>query len=78
MGSGEAVGCLVTLPCWQSWQSLQKAAMSADILRQIQWDVVILFVALMPGWARLWTALKTAVRKESGTRGLTRPVEVSQ
>jgi hypothetical protein len=36
-----------------------------------------LLVALMPGWAKVWTAEKTACLSGTGMTGLGEPVEVS-
>jgi hypothetical protein len=40
-------------------------------------DVRSRLFARIPGWARLWTALKTACLSATGTKGLTWPEEVS-
>ncbi len=66
-----------TFPRWQLWQSWHQAA---------TWDAkpghtkrleISLFVALMPGCARLCTASKMGWRKVSGMMGLKTREEVS-
>ena len=77
MGTGAAAGCLVTLALWQSWQSLHQAATCEDRQGQTKRLEMRRRVALMPGWARLWTASKMGRRKATGTSGLKTPEEVS-
>ena len=71
MGCRGAAYWHVTLPHWQCWQSLGMPFHS-------QREVISRPVALMPGWANPWMAVKTAGRWDLGTSGRRLPVAVEQ
>ena len=73
-----ACGWRVTLARWQNWQSLDQWVMSVDIPVHTQRADMSRLVALMPGWARVWTAAKAGYRKGGGSSGRGAPVEKSQ
>lgn len=70
-------GWVVTLALWQGWQSRHQLAVSFAIPVQTQRVDISLFVALMPGWVRLWVAAKATARNNGGSKGRGRPVEKS-
>jgi hypothetical protein len=76
---GEAVDlcCLVVLPRLQAVHSLHHLFTSLAAPFHTNRDVRSRLVARIPGWARLWTALKIACLSATGTKGLTWPEEVS-
>ena len=78
MGCRGAVYWRVTLPRWQCWQSRHQAAISVDMPFHSQREVISRPVALMPGWANPWMAVKTAGRWDLGTSGRRLPVAVEQ
>ena len=66
-----------TFDCWQSRQSRVQAAASAAKPRQTYFRDSNRRDASLPGWAMLWMAKKTFLRKGMGTIGRNSPVEVS-
>ena len=72
-----ALGFFVTLALWQLWQSLHHLAISAPMPVNTHLLDIRLCVALIPGWASEWTAVKAATQKAGGRSGLGRPVEKS-
>ena len=73
-----ARGWRVTLAHWQNWQSLDQWVMSVDMPVHTHLADMRRLVALMPGWARVWTAAKAAYWKGSRSRGQGAPVDKSQ
>ena len=43
----------------QCWQSLHQLAMLVDMPFHIQWEEMRCLEAILPGWARPWTAVTT-------------------
>ena len=70
-------GCFVTLALWQRWQSLHHLDLSVAIPAHNHLEDISLCVALIPGWASEWTAVKAAMQKAGGRSGLGRLVEKS-
>ncbi len=77
MSPGCETGWEVTLARWQGWQSRHQAATCDASPGQTKWLEISRCVALIPGCARLCTALKMGRQKAAGTRGLKTPEEVS-
>ena len=67
-----------TLSRWQSRQVLAQVLTCLDRPCQTNLEEISFTVGLAPGWGRPWTVSNTLRLREAGTRGRTRPVEVSQ
>ena len=63
---------------WQNWQSLDQGVMSVDMPVPTHLADMRRLVALMPGWARVWTEVKAAYQKVDGNSGWGALVEKSQ
>jgi hypothetical protein len=70
MGCTDAVGCLVTLACWQCWQSLHQKDTSDFMPGHTNLELTRQLVACVPGCATLWMAENTRCLSPSGTRDL--------
>ena len=73
-----ALGWRVTLARWQNWPSLDQWAMSVDMPVHTHPTNMRGLVALMPGWASVWMAVKAAYPKGGGRSGQGALVEKSQ
>ena len=68
----------VTLAHWQNWQSLDQRVMSVDMPVHTHLADMRHLVALMPRWARVWTAAKASYRNGGGSSRWGTPVEKLQ